>query len=65
MTVLETTDVIVRCNKCGRTDHEKDVFINYRLRAEYKHYGKGIEPRGEIDLCEECEDKFLKWLQNK
>lgn len=57
---------ILTCDKCGA---EIEYFNNYQISANSARlsvYGIGCNrtaPSQKIDLCEECYEKFITWLE--
>ena len=61
---------IIVCDRCKQqidshhtmfTDRNNDFYRITRIHVDYK--GNDIETT--IDLCQDCSEKLIKWIENK
>ena len=61
---------IIVCDRCKQqvdsyhpmvTDRNNDFYRITRIHGDYK----GEYTETEIDLCQDCSEKLIKWIENK
>ena len=57
---------VIKCDKCGRCNEEKNMFLVNIKSAQYS----GVEPDRqnelvEVDLCGECFDKLFEYVSSQ
>lgn len=62
--------LIYVCNRCGKIIHdiEDDIFVNHLVlgkRSSITGLWKGENRDVEIDLCDDCIEKFQDWIGGK
>ena len=58
----------VCCNRCGKDIPSSAAYITRDFSARIQWYGVGAtrsNPGERIDLCVECAESFIKWLESE
>ena len=53
------------CDRCGTQYTDASNFETYRARAIVRTIPQGERWFADLDLCPECEDELLAWMDDK
>lgn len=57
---------VIKCDKCGRCDEEKNMYLVNIKSAQYSGVEQGEQNKlAEVDLCEECYYKLFEYVSSK